>query len=74
VPNANDCVEEPEYWCEWGTRLYRYSQLLHKREADVLTPDEADDLLALRAVLPPDVVSDWLGAPAAQSRGQPRSC
>lgn len=61
VPNANDCVEEPAYWCDWGTRLFRYSQLLHKREAGELEGGEADDLLALKAELPPGVVQDWLG-------------
>jgi len=61
VPNANDCVEEPEYWREWGTRFYRYSSLLHKREAGALDAEEAEALLTLKSELPPSLVRDWMG-------------
>ncbi len=61
VSNADDCVEEPDYWCTFGTRFYRYSQLLHRREAGALEPGDAEALEALRnEELPPHLVSDWL--------------
>lgn len=60
VSNADDCVEEPLYWSQWGTRFYRYSGLLHKREREALTEEEAGALAALEAELPPDLVADWL--------------
>lgn len=60
VSNADDSVEEPLYWATYGTRFYRYSQLLHKREAGELTDDEAASLAGLEAELPADLVTDWL--------------
>ncbi|MBC8101288.1 MAG: DUF4127 family protein, partial [Cytophagales bacterium] len=60
VSNADDSVEEPLYWSTYGTRFYRYSQLLHKRDAGAATPDELGNLLALEAELPPDLIADWL--------------
>lgn len=60
VSNADDCVEEPLYWAEYGTRFYRYSHLLHKRDRDALEPEEAADLARLEAALPAELVADWL--------------
>lgn len=60
VSNANDCVEEPLYWAEYGIRFYRYSQLLHRRDADALASDETRVLAALEAELPPALIADWL--------------
>ncbi|MBC8103402.1 MAG: DUF4127 family protein, partial [Cytophagales bacterium] len=60
VSNADDSVEEPLYWSTYGARFYRYSQLLHKRDAGAATPDELGNLLALEAELPPDLIADWL--------------
>jgi hypothetical protein len=60
VSNADDCVEEPLYWATYGTRFYKYSQLLHKRDAGELTDDEAQSLAHLEAELPADLIDDWL--------------
>lgn len=60
VSNANDCVEEPLYWKDWGTRCYALSQLLHKESAGALTSEEGEKLIALRAEIPAAFVCDWL--------------
>ena len=60
VSNADDCVEEPDYWQTWGTRFYRYSGLLHKQSAGALEAGEAEALQHLQNELPPDLVRDWL--------------
>ncbi len=60
VSNADDCVEEPLYWKEWGTRFYRYAALLHRRDAGALEGSDEENLRALEAELPADLVSDWL--------------
>lgn len=52
VSNANDCVEEPLYWKELGTRFYQLSQALHKNDTEAIT--------ALKAQLPAASVRDWL--------------
>jgi hypothetical protein len=60
IPNANDAVEEPAYWAEYGTRFYRYSALRHRRESGQAEPGDADALAALEKELPPDLIADWL--------------
>jgi hypothetical protein len=60
VSNADDSVEEPLYWSTYGTRFYKYSQLLHKRDAGELTDEESASLAGLEAELPADLVADWL--------------
>ena len=32
APNADDCVEEPAYWCQWGKTFSRYARLRHRAE------------------------------------------
>ena len=60
VPHADDCVEEPLYWCQWGTQFSRYARLWHRAEGDALSEGEAAALDALEAALPADLKADWL--------------
>jgi len=60
VANANDCVEEPLYWVEWGTRFYRWAHLTHKAERGALVAGEDAERGELEAAIPPDLRSDWL--------------
>ena len=58
VPNADDCVEEPEYWAQWGTKFHRYAQLTHQAErGELANPDE---LAQMELALPQDGKADWL--------------
>lgn len=57
ISNADDNTEEPLYWSTYGTRLYRLSQLLDRAaQGEPLT----DEIAALRAEIPPDVLRDML--------------
>ncbi len=58
VSNADDAVEEPEYWAEWGTAFYKYARLRHQAELGVL--DDAGALTELEQRLPADLKTDWL--------------
>jgi len=58
VSNADDAVEEPDYWAQWGTAFYRYARLTHQAERAEL--ENADELARLDATLPPDLKVDWL--------------
>ncbi len=58
VSNADDAVEEPEYWTQWGTKFYRYARLAHQAEREEL--EDADELARLDEMLPPDLKADWL--------------
>ncbi len=36
ISNANDATEEPDYWAEYGMRLYRYSRELDTQGSEPL--------------------------------------
>ena len=59
VSNADDAVEEPDYWAQWGTKFYRYAHLTHQEERGEL--EDTDELARLEALLPHDLKADWLG-------------
>jgi Protein of unknown function (DUF4127) len=63
VSNANDALEEPQYWQDYGTRLYRLSQLIDKTQVDAQPDPAANDvteLAQLRAEIPPQYARDFL--------------
>ena len=60
VANADDCVEEPEYWALWGTRFYRYARLTHQAEAGALDDAGAEERARLDEALPAALKADWL--------------
>ncbi len=55
VSNADDAVEEPDYWAEWGTAFYKYARLRHQAELE-----DADGLAELEQRLPAGLKTDWL--------------
>ncbi len=57
IPDANDSIEEPDYWATYGKRLHRYSQLLH-RFAEGEAVEEA--LSALHHEIPEAHRTDFL--------------
>lgn len=56
IPDADDAVEEPDYWGKYGRRLHRYSQLMHRLQAG---QDVGAGLDAVRAQLPAEVIHDF---------------
>lgn len=62
VANANECVEEPLYWKEWGELCYRYGKLAHRALIGDAQPgsDEAEEFRKLEAQIPEEVRNDWL--------------
>ena len=58
VSNADDAVEEPEYWAEWGTTFYRYARLAYQAERGDLA--DLSELAELEQRLPPALKADWL--------------
>lgn len=60
VSNADDAVEEPDYWAQWGTAFYRFARLTHGAEQNGLSPGERQELAELEKRLPPDLAADWL--------------
>ncbi|MFN8503473.1 DUF4127 family protein [Kouleothrix sp.] len=58
VSNADDSVEEPEYWAEHGTRLYLLSQLLDRHAQGQAVEAE---LARIEAAVPARLRHDFLG-------------
>ncbi|NJN17928.1 MAG: DUF4127 family protein [Oscillochloris sp.] len=57
VSNANDAVEEPDYWAAYGERLYRFSQLIDRQRHGQTV---AAELAALERELPAELRRDML--------------
>lgn len=61
VSNANDNVEEPIYWKDWGTKLYVFSALAHRSMMGAeLDEHERRMFRTLSESLPAQEKSDWL--------------
>jgi hypothetical protein len=60
APMADDCVEEPLYWAEWGMRFSEFGRLAHRAEQGDLNADEQAQLARLESSLPSDLKADWL--------------
>ncbi len=57
ISRANDAGEEPEYWAEFGARMFRYSQLFDRAQEGQAVGDE---LARLHAELPDAHVNDFV--------------
>ena len=61
VSNADDNIEEPLYWKDWGTKFFAYSTLAHRDMAgDVISDDDRRRFQLLSRALPPADTTDWL--------------
>lgn len=62
VSNADDCVEEPLYWKNWGTQCYRFGNLWHRESLGRLGDNlgEAEALRIVTSAIPDEVKQDWL--------------
>jgi hypothetical protein len=61
VSNADDNVEEPLYWSDWGTKFYEFSALAHREMAGIeLDEDERQSYQNLMVTLPVHEKADWL--------------
>jgi hypothetical protein len=55
ISRHDDNVEEPDYWAEYGARLFRFSQQADMAQQGLPAPD----LEALRAAIPPHLLADF---------------
>jgi hypothetical protein len=61
VNRSNDAEEEKPYWADHGRDLFRLSYLDDKSTAGDASADEAAELSAVLAKIPPPVISDYRG-------------
>lgn len=59
ISNADDNIEEPLYWDTYGTRLYRYSQLMHRARQFPHDAVVQAELLAVRDAIPTEIITDF---------------
>jgi hypothetical protein len=54
ISNANSAIEEPDYWAEYGMRLYAYSRTLDRTLTPSLSQSEDE------TEIPHTILTDWL--------------
>lgn len=58
ISNSNINEEEPEYWKDYGKKLWRYSRL-HYRVHDLGLAEEKEELEDVRAAIPEEYIADY---------------
>lgn len=64
INRGSDAEEEKAYWATYGAQMFRLSVLEDRVAMAVATPEEREELAALRPAIPPDVLEDYLGGRA----------
>ena len=54
-------TEEPEYYKNYGSEIFRYTALADKKEAEGLTRREAKEYNFLQRLIPEQALNDWMG-------------
>ena len=57
ISRHDDATEEPHYWAQYGSRIFRFSQAQHRFE---LGQDTGTELESLRAEIPVEHLADFL--------------
>lgn len=52
--------EEPDYYRNYGTNIFRYTSLVDKRELEGLTPREEKEINFLHKLIPERAMTDWM--------------
>lgn len=52
--------EEPDYYRNYGTNIFRYTELTDKKETDGLTARETKELDFLKRLIPERALNDWM--------------
>ncbi len=53
--------EEPDYYAKYGADIFRYTALLDKEDAEVLSRAEKREIADLKKSIPEEAINDWLG-------------
>lgn len=59
TPRYNSSDEEPDYYEEYGERIFRFGWLNDKKDREGLLPDEKQELADLIADVPEEIISDY---------------
>ncbi|OIQ58672.1 hypothetical protein MOTE_18600 [Moorella thermoacetica] len=61
ILDADSAAEEPDYYAQYGKKIFRLSSLEDKKNTVGLDAGEEKELTNLRNLIPGDIYSDWLG-------------
>lgn len=61
TPNYDNSSEEPDYWANFGKKVWKYSWLSDKKERAGLDAAEEKELKTLSRAIPQGVLSDCIG-------------
>jgi len=59
ISRHNSSEEEMDYWADYGSRMFRLSNLEHKIELNEASPEEIFEHKSLRGEIPNEVVEDY---------------
>lgn len=60
TPNTNFNSEEPLYYSKYGKNIFRYGILNNKKEINIITELENEELNSLQKLIPSKVLSDYI--------------
>ncbi len=60
TPAYNSSEEEPDFYAQYGERIFQYGWLTDKRESSGLTEEEVDELAEIKTVIPPQILNAFL--------------
>lgn len=58
---ANAGSEEPDYYMQYGDKIFRYTALSDRQDTNGLTEAEKKERAALEKAIPAEYLQDWLG-------------
>lgn len=59
-PKASQGGAEPDYYAVYGPKIFRYTSLYAKNELEMLSPEEKNEMYALKNAVPEKYMQDWL--------------
>lgn len=60
VANYDCDAEDPDYWNDYGTAIWKYSYFMDKKQRGILTDDEEKEFLSVEHFIPTQVCDDFL--------------
>lgn len=61
VPNYDSSEEEPEYYEQHGRKIFRLGWLTDKKEQNIVSKDDEEELAWIERELPKEIEADYLG-------------
>ncbi|MDA3809428.1 MAG: DUF4127 family protein [Spirochaetaceae bacterium] len=59
TPQYNSSDEEPDYWENWGKRIYKRSTYVHKKKLHILNDNEVHEFRILENEIPEEFILDY---------------